>query len=922
MKHGSGIRGLENAYSDSPQIHSNLLISSLQILVWVLFHPSAWRNHTARINPPVTVTFSLSDLDSAHFKSWALRRVLASQYIVLPLMLGALVAGILFLIGVPAKGILVGVTVGMSNFILYTLAAGLLVSVGIAALPGVLWGLSSGLVFGILAGEHTNDNFDIKAALTFGVSIGILTGIIELIANNIFGIEHDSAARKIAGIVLGTIVGGAITAAVGTLNYFITFNSYEVDKVSFWLLMFSGMYGLSVGKARGWKRGIRFGVTSAILTVLVQLLCFNVYVMAVGRVTFGASNGVLYSALAVFTFMIANRVAGPSAAAYALGLGAGGGWIALILVTNGTPTWPSLYISLGCILLAHSLTYLRNIVFYPFSSIWNTVLFYADKNSSNANWHFLRWHTAFWDELQPLRLYGLDEHLLTVIERNPTEGYAALSYLATSRQRWAAQAVQIELDARKLEGCLTVQDVASVNQNVHANELQGPASTLLRSVNRISLDVNACLRQESAYNQRLALTALEDRLDGLVRELTRSSEEYAARFYPIASHWRTLISKYLEDLSKEIELRQEIENPYIIGVPLTEQQEIFVGRTDITARVEHLLLDRRRPPLLLYGQRRMGKTSLLNNLGRLLPTSVIPLFVDLQGPASQARDHAGFLYNLSRSMVDSALRQRGITLTRLSRDQLAGDPFTAFDEWLDTVERAMGQGIGLLTLDEFEVLNNAFAEGRLNEQAILGTFRHWIQHRARFKIMLAGSHTLNELQQWSTYLINVQTLHVGCLSERETLNLIERPISDFSLRYEPEAPQLIYRLTRGHPFLVQLLCSEIVALKNEQPPSIRRLGRVEDVEAAIPEAMAHGSLFFADIEHNQMDADAAKVLRLVASKRDGRVTTIADLVSNFGKEVDSIIERLLRRDLIEAVDDGYVFQIELVRRWFQDKLQE
>ena len=32
-------------------------------------------------------------------------------------------------------------------------------------------------------------------------------------------------------------------------------------------------------------------------------------------------------------------------------------------------------------------------------------------------------------------------------------------------------------------------------------------------------------------------------------------------------------------------------------VPLTEQQEIFVGRAHISARIEQLLLDRRRPPL-------------------------------------------------------------------------------------------------------------------------------------------------------------------------------------------------------------------------------------------------------------------------------------------------------------------------------------
>src|SRR5262249_10867712 len=155
-------------------------------------------------------------------------------------------------------------------------------------------------------------------------------------------------------------------------------------------------------------------------------------------------------------------------------------------------------------------------------------------------------------------------------------------------------------------------------------------------------------------NQRLALRGIEDRLDGQVRELTRSNERYARRFYPILLQWRTIIADHLRALTALASVRQEIDSPYIIGVPLTVQQDIFVGRTDVSARIEHLLSDRRHPSLLLYGQRRMGKTSLLNNLGRLLPTTIVPLFVDLQGPASQASDHAGLLYNIARSMGDSA----------------------------------------------------------------------------------------------------------------------------------------------------------------------------------------------------------------------------------------------------------------------------
>jgi len=381
--------------------------------------------------------------------------------------------------------------------------------------------------------------------------------------------------------------------------------------------------------------------------------------------------------------------------------------------------------------------------------------------------------------------------------------------------------------------------------------------------------------------------------------------------------------EHVRELAGAVEARQEIDNPYIIGVPLTEMQEIFVGRTDVSARIEQLLLDRRRPPLLLDGQRRMGKTSLLTNLGRLLPSTIVPLFVDLQGPATRANDHVGFLYNIARGVVNSAERQRGLTLPPLTREILATDPFTRFDEWLDQVEQVLGQNTALLALDEFEALDGALAERRFDETAVLGMLRHLIQHRPRFKVLLAGSHTLDELQRWSSYLINVQVVHIGYLKENETRQLIEQPVKDFALRYEPEACQRVIDLTRGHPALVQLLCAEIVALKNEQPPIVRRLARLDDVEAAVPEALSHGSFFFADIERNQVNAAELALLRFLAAQGERAVISQTALTRRFPDEdeLDRALDWLMRRELIERENEGYRFQVELIRRWFAQDVQ-
>ena len=75
----------------------------------------------------------------------------------------------------------------------------------------------------------------------------------------------------------------------------------------------------------------------------------------------------------------------------------------------------------------------------------------------------------------------------------------------------------------------------------------------------------------------------------------------------------------------------------------------------------------------------------------------------------------------------------------------------------------------------------------------------------------------------------------------------------------------VLALTQCHPFLLQLLCGEVVALKNEQAPDVRRLASVEDVETA-----AEGVGEQLRAEGGAADADEEDVAEALAvGGRDG-----------------------------------------------------
>src|ERR687886_1521552 len=100
-------------------------------------------------------------------------------------------------------------------------------------------------------------------------------------------------------------------------------------------------------------------------------------------------------------------------------------------------------------------------------------------------------------------------------------------------------------------------------------------------------------------------------------------------------------------------------NPYIAGNPVTGP-EMFFGREDVFAFVRQALTGKHRDnAIILYGQRRTGKTSVLYQMHRHINASgaaprYLCIFIDLHGLALDGLD--GFLYELA-SYITRTLRR-------------------------------------------------------------------------------------------------------------------------------------------------------------------------------------------------------------------------------------------------------------------------
>ncbi len=934
------------------------LLTSLLFLGWFLFTPSAWRRYVAQIDPQLPPNFALTDLTSSHWHQPALQTLLFTGHGLWSLWSSGLVMVILWLFFQASEetillttvytlcfsligGLLGSLTVSVAFGIMVSSIGSVLLSLPIGLAGEVVFSMAKNVAIAVMlsmsdlpdfpTGNNLSENSPVMWTVLLGTFAASLAG--SVMYSTTKTVHTPPAYRQIGSIVVGVGVSGIVlfllTLLIGSTAGGV---AMLIENGLWFSLAYDGIinvvFGLSLAlivflQTWRWQPAFWWGLGASVGLGVFTLLKNQFHtaflplnVLADG-IHGGIENAYLYLLLFAFPYVLAKRIATPWAGIIAGIFGSTGAYVVFAWITQSYTLLFLLPLTLLAFALGLSNVWWRPLLCYPFLAAWNLLILRADEKRSCQPTSLLRWHSAFWDEYQYLPLFGLENYLVLVTEHNPHEGRFALEYLSTSPQRWAVREAHIELDARRLQRSADVKSISATHRSLATGELSSPVSALLRSFSRLSRDIEAALAQESTYNQRLALDSVEERLDSLFRELTSSSEPYATRFLPIAATWRQTISEHIRTLTEAVESRQEISNPYVIGIPLTEHQEIFVGRSDISESIEKLLLDVRCPPLLLYGQRRTGKTSLLNNLGKLLPWKIIPLFVDLQGPTSLAKNYQGFLYNISRAMLTSAKRHRQLQLPPLTKEKLNEDPFTSFDEWLDEIEQSIDATQNmLLILDEFSALEHVFTKGLLDEESVLGMFRHLIQHRSRLKILLSGSHTIDEFERWASYLINVQTVHISYLQPKEALQLIEQPVKDFSLRYDPEASQRVLQLTHCHPALIQLVCSEMVSLKNKQDLPERRLAQVADVEAAIPGALQHGRFFFADIANNQVTPHALAMLRYLATFGEQTIVRREVLESQCPEEFDQTLNNLLRRELIEAVVEGYRFQVELIRRWF------
>ena len=260
---------------------------------------------------------------------------------------------------------------------------------------------------------------------------------------------------------------------------------------------------------------------------------------------------------------------------------------------------------------------------------------------------------------------------------------------------------------------------------------------------------------------------------------------------------------------------------------------MFFGRTDIIDRVQRQLgASTHANVILLEGNRRTGKTSILRQLGKpdTLP-GWIPVYCSLQdaeGDDSRGGITTRNVFKLLARTTGWSLSDAGVetwTPDRPQRDltrpyklaflsalnqAFAGEhAFETFELYLSAAVDAASPRRVLLMLDEFDKLQEGIDAGITSPQ-VPENIRHLLQHQPGVSAIITGSRRLKRLREeyWSALFGLGYRIGISALSRDDARRLVTEPVEG-RLAYLPQARDRLVDLCACHPFLVQSLCSRV-----------------------------------------------------------------------------------------------------------------
>jgi hypothetical protein len=269
---------------------------------------------------------------------------------------------------------------------------------------------------------------------------------------------------------------------------------------------------------------------------------------------------------------------------------------------------------------------------------------------------------------------------------------------------------------------------------------------------------------------------------------------------------------------QESEELQHLENPFRIDQEVDDPR-MFVGRDHLLDEVcDYAITDG--GLLMLHGQRRVGKSSLLLFIERRINAvaqekKVVTVRVSWLDFAAHSVD--GVIEELIVALQKKCRNLLGIELTVPPRDEIRASYSLAFNDVLRDFE-LHGLSRLVLLVDEFDVVVNQLDRG-LGFDRMFFEYLRGLSKRGAVALVLTGGEMMPLLFDRLGEVFNHdRTWRIAYLSPTDgsVERLVENDYVRGYLRFNPDSISTVKEVTACNPCFVQMICQEIVDRSRRQ----------------------------------------------------------------------------------------------------------
>lgn len=390
----------------------------------------------------------------------------------------------------------------------------------------------------------------------------------------------------------------------------------------------------------------------------------------------------------------------------------------------------------------------------------------------------------------------------------------------------------------------------------------------------------------------------------------------------------------------------------------TMAEYTFYGRNNLIERICRRFYDFPNSMVVLYGQRKVGKTTIANYVASSIKKSGKKLLVVNCGNSNitlynkEKKDcteeivqdfYANILDHLASEIERDSrrklylqseimeMKEAAARKNRMNVEHVFGGLIRKLHDAFEREECWRGTHI-LLWFDEFQQYYLSILNGRLQPEFV-GFLKAFIEQYS-FSLLLVGCEPMipfvHDIKFGNTFSAAEQ-IHVEYLPMEYAKKLICDPIPQKSGRENPFrfVADEIYRLSAGSPYFIQLICKNLIDDLNEKKKvfadkkmilnSLHKEGKVRQNN--------FDSLFASLNFQASSPEDNNRVLKRIAYRQKERTGStrkkiIGDLENTTEKPTETVLDELISRKIIEESNGELRIVVRLYEEWIWENRME